>query len=98
MKVPISTIEINPSGELHVTPSEGRFEFIYRSAMEVHWRPETGSLFFPPPKEWSYARCFEQIVNAVRQEYGVRLEISPRTNWINVPEEARQAMIGISSP
>jgi hypothetical protein len=51
--------------------------------MEVHWSNATHCLYSPTPREWNYSKWFEQILSAVRQEYGVQLVATARTTFAN---------------
>jgi hypothetical protein len=42
--------------------------------------------YSPPPKEWSYLRWFQQIVAAVKGEYGRTLVITAATRWQNIDD------------
>lgn len=46
-------------------------------------------LFGAAPREWSYSRWLLRIVEAVADEYGVRLRLTPSTYWTNLPEDLR---------
>jgi hypothetical protein len=50
----ISIIGINETGQLFIKPETERFEYIWRSATEVHWNDKEKYLFSPQPREWSY--------------------------------------------
>ena len=81
----IIRVEIDSEGRLRVKPSEQTFPHIWRAAMEVNWDPDSGTLFGPRPREWTYPMWFQQIVAAAWDEYGVRLFLSASTTWLNVP-------------
>jgi len=84
----IREIKINSRGRLQVVPFKQNFEFIYRSATEIHWDNKENCLYAPEKmKDWSYVDWFKQILNAVRSEYGYILCIVKETNWINVPND-----------
>ena len=79
----ISSVEIDETGRLHVFPWSRVFPYIYREAMEVHWDAERKSLYSPKPREWSYARWFQQILAAAKEQ-GCLLVLQGDTNWHNV--------------
>jgi hypothetical protein len=85
----IVEVRIDEGGRLLVRPQVGTFPHIYRAAMEVRWDSDNRALFSPKPREWSYLRWFQQIVAAAADEYGVRLIITPRTTWSDVPDALR---------
>ena len=79
----IDVIEIDDAGQLHVVPTSRSFPFIYREAMEVQWDTSRSSLHSPAPRDWSYARWFQQILAAAREQ---DCELHPVANtwWVNV--------------
>jgi hypothetical protein len=90
----ISEIGIDGDGRLYVVPHSHDFPFIYREAMEVQWAPEAKRLYAPVPREWSYARWFEQIINAASaQEY--TLAITMDTVWVNISDNLKVQMLAI---
>jgi hypothetical protein len=92
----IAQVRIDETGSLYVKPVEGDFAHIYRAAMEVNWSSNQLALFSPKPREWSYARCFQQIVTAVEQEYGVNLVLTPSTEWREIPDSLRHEIEELS--
>ena len=84
----ISEIMIDAAGQLHVFPVSRTFPYIYRKAIEVHWNPKLQSLYSPPPREWSYARWFKQILAAAREQ-GCELSVGVSTVWHNIPESMK---------
>jgi hypothetical protein len=94
---PIARVEIDPEGRLHVQPAYASFPFAYREAMEVAWEPSSGSLRSPAPREWGYGRWLQQIL-ALAAEQGVRLVVTPATEWSNVPEGVRLELQSIAGP
>jgi hypothetical protein len=89
----ISEVGIDDRGRLYVRPETTTFPYIWREAMEVHWDVEGGFLYSPVPREWSYADWFTQIVSAAREQ-AWDLHLTPRTQWANVPEDVRVAIMG----
>ncbi len=82
----IAEIGTDAGGSLFVRPRSQTFPFIYRSAMGVHWDEARAVLFGQTPREWSQARGFEQIVEAVKSEYGISLVLCDSTVWsISLP-------------
>jgi hypothetical protein len=90
----LETIEaIGIEGDsLWVKPTVAKFPFIYREAMEIEWDSERERLYSPTPREWSHARWFTQIRNAVREQ-GFELVISSSTSWHGIDGELRKAII-----
>jgi hypothetical protein len=92
----IAEIEIDATGQLHVVPLSCTFPYIYHEAMEVHWNPERRSLYSAVPREWSYARWFEQIVAAAREQ-GWLLQPTTRTSWRNIPESVKAEFLQVAA-
>jgi hypothetical protein len=82
----ISEVGIDDAGSLFDRPATESLPDIFREAMEVGWDPESGRLFSPRPREWSYPDWFRQMVNAAKEQ-GVLLRTTPLTLWTNVPDE-----------
>lgn len=79
-------IGIDPEGRLYVRPAKATFELIYRAAMEVHWDGPERRPFSPKPRKTTYPQWFRQILDAAADEYGIKLNITEKTNWSNVPD------------
>lgn len=92
----IAEIVIDAAGQLHVVPASRAFPYIYREAMEVHWDPERHSLYSPPPREWSYARWFQQILVAAREQ-GCELYPNAGTIWRSVAESTRAEFLQVAT-
>lgn len=60
--------------------------------MEVHWDEDGKYLYSPPPRDWSYIRWFQQIITAVKGEYGCALVITPETQWHNIDDTLKMAI------
>ena len=90
----IDLIEIDGAGQLHVVPSSRTFPFIYREAMEVQWDAARCSLRSPAPREWSYARWFQQILAAAREQ---DCELYPvaSTRWLNVAPDMKAQLLRV---
>jgi Integron Cassette Protein Hfx_Cass5 len=95
MNVPIAEIAIAPTGELLVRPAAdpaSTFKYIWRAALCVNWDEARRCFITPPPREWSYAQWFGQILAAADSELGVILVLTPETTWQDVSEAQRRAM------
>jgi hypothetical protein len=93
-QVEIGEITVDTAGGMSVhpllSPAED-FAQIYRAAMEVSWDPKSKCLITPPPRQWTRADWFKQVVRAVQSEYGVQLYVSPKTRFVNFsPEDRRE--------
>jgi len=92
-ELPADEVAIDTVGRLIVRPALAPgedFAFIYRAAMEVAWDQAGQALVTPIPREWSSARWFNQVADALRNEYGRRLVVNAHTRWSNVPPAARE--------
>jgi hypothetical protein len=103
LDVAIAQVSVDKAGRLLVVPRVppgDDFAYIYRAGMES-WDPQTRALVAPTPREWSYARWFQQIVRAAADEYGVRLHFDGSTSWV-MSGELKSAIMGgasdVSSP
>jgi hypothetical protein len=86
----IVEVGMDDERRVFVRPAVGDFEQVYRAAMEVYWDRSTSRLSHPrPPKDWTPAQWFQQIVAAVADEYGVHLKLTNGTIWVGVPPEVR---------
>ena len=89
----IARVWIDESSRLHVEPDLGPdddYAFVYRAGMGVSWVPESRSVCPTSPADWSHARWFRQIVEAVASEYGTLLALTPETTWSGVSDEATE--------
>jgi Integron Cassette Protein Hfx_Cass5 len=89
----IALIEIDAMGRLCVSPESASYPYIYRAAMEVHWDAHGKYLYSPVPREWSYARWLRQFRDALKDEYGATLAVTPRTRWRNIDEKLKSELI-----
>ena len=88
----ISIIGINETGQLFIKPEIEHFEYIWRSAAEVHWNDKEKYLFSPQPREWSYLDWYKHVVSVVIDEYGCKLTLTSNTVWINIPIKLRESI------
>jgi hypothetical protein len=90
--IAISVVEVDPAGTLRLRPNIGtaeNYEHIYRTALAVRWLREERMLTTISLHSWPQSRCFRQILEAVRSEYGQILKLTPDTQWVNVSSEDR---------
>lgn len=89
--LPVARIEWLQADKLIVTPSSNpskMLRFIYRAAMDVDWEDESSSLVCDSnDKDEAFAR----ISRALAEEMGLIMQITPQTEWINIPEESKLA-------
>ena len=86
--IEITKLEVIDTNELSVTPIinwNNFFQFIYRTATGVKWNEKDQCFMSPIPKDWSHLDWYKNIVTSVASEMGVRLIITPKTKWLNVP-------------
>ena len=84
----IAEVGIDEEERLYLRPATATFAQIYREAREVHWDAATGRLYSPKPREWSYARWFQQIIETA-EAYGQPLRLTPATVWVKIPDDVR---------
>lgn len=94
--IEVRLIEIDLKGRLCVTPASNDFEMVYREAMEVRWDRDGRFLFSPVPKEMTYTQWFRQIALAVDYQFGMKLRVTGRTQWLSISEPVRAEMSAIS--
>ena len=93
--IEITKIEILQSGELSVTPVvnwNNSFQFIYRTATGVAWNEKSRCFTSPVPKEWSHLDWYGNIITSVLSEMEVNLKVTPKTEWLHVPESFQRAI------
>jgi hypothetical protein len=90
----IAELEIDPAGKLHVVPSTRAFPYVYREGMEVHWDPARCSLYSPAPREWSYSRWLQQILDAAREQ-GCELQLATSTKWLNIDPGVKAELLQV---
>ena len=88
----IKKIWIDNQYRLCVKPQKETYEQIYRSAMDVHWNQEKCYLYTPSNSSRSPFEWFNQIVLAVKTEYGSQLYITEETQWENIKESLKTAI------
>jgi hypothetical protein len=88
----IAEIQIDATGRLCVVPQSNSFPHVFRAGMEVHWDDRGKYLYSPQPREWSYTRWFQQIIAAVKGEYGCTLVITPATQWQNIDDSLKRTI------
>ncbi|PSK80317.1 hypothetical protein CLV93_11820 [Prolixibacter denitrificans] len=88
----IKSIEIDREGKLHVVTDMTTYPMIYRTATEVHWDVDKHSLYSPKPREWSYIKWYNHILDVCETECSCRLLLTAETTWVNVPDELRDEM------
>ncbi len=86
----IVEVGIDEQRRLYLQPRTLTFPLIYREAADVHWDPDRRRLHSPAPREWTYLRWFQHIVNVVSPQRELRF--TPSTAWVNIPQELRQEM------
>jgi hypothetical protein len=89
----IAEIGIDEQERLYIKPSTARFDFIYRTATEVHWDASGLFLFSPKPRAWTYLDWYLHIVHVVNIDCGYQLKLSDVTIWTNISKELKQEII-----
>ena len=89
-EVEIEEVGINSVGHLFVRPPATEdFTFIWRDAYGVRWNEKSHSLVAYEPHRWEHLALFQQMITAVKSEYGRCLVVGPDTRWSNIPSELR---------
>lgn len=96
-QIAIKIVEVNKFGHLRIYPESENFNFIYRTASGVDWDDDAQALQAREPERWQIATLFSQIVSAVISEYRAKLEITPSTEWIGVPDHLKIVLRGIGN-
>lgn len=91
----IAEIGVDDHGALYIRPEQRSFPLIYRAGAGIGWDSERARLFGAVPEEWSYSRWFLRFVEAVAEEYGVRLRLTTSTDWTNLPEDLRSGIAAL---
>jgi hypothetical protein len=86
----ITIVEIDDLGRLHIKPAISKFTLIYRTATEVHWDDKKLTLYSPKPRDWSYLDWYKHITSVAEIECSVKLELTEKTYWINIPIELKK--------
>lgn len=84
----IKRVEIDGSGRLLVFPSTQMFPLIYREGVEVHWDDSLQALYSPRPREWSYTRWFQHILDTAGT-----LQLSEQTEWRNISPALKSELL-----
>jgi hypothetical protein len=74
-----------------LAPSED-FRFIWRTATGIRWSDRLRGLYAAEPGRWSPLELFEEMVKAVRDEYGRSLVVTRDTRWLGVPLDLQTQM------
>jgi hypothetical protein len=90
----IEEVGIDLDGKFYIKPDTGEFEFVYRAALGIYWDKTNKSLKFLDAKGVGLRECFEQIIAAVKSEYGIQLKITSETKWNEVPGELKKELLG----
>jgi hypothetical protein len=85
----IREIALDATGRLMVRPShaDSSFQFIYRAGNGLRWEPSSGSFVAAEPLRWKAPELLPHILSTVRDELGVKLQLTAQTQWVNVPDE-----------
>jgi hypothetical protein len=88
----ISKVEILSNEEMYVVLASGgkpSYQHIYREAAEIYWDNDIKGFKAPAPRKWSHSDWFHHIVSVVASGLGVSLELSSKTDWVNVPAQTK---------
>ncbi len=86
----VEEVGLDAAGHLFVKPqASDDFTYIWRDASGIRWNETTRTLVAYEPKRWEPITLFQQIVAAVKNEYGRVLALNSKTKWTNVTPEFR---------
>ena len=88
----IEKVFLNEGGVICIKPQKRSFDMIYRSAMGVHWNEDGKYLSHTSPHDRTCLQWYEQIVNAVKGEYGIVLKTTPNTIYEGLDDSMIQAI------
>lgn len=91
--MPIEEIGLDDQGYLFVRPlaaTADEFAYIWRAAMGIRWNTRRRVLHGYEPARWVAIDLYRQIIAAVGGEYGVQLQVTPRTVWSGIPADMRK--------
>lgn len=88
----ISEIGIDNEERLYIKPSTSQFLYIYRLAVEVNWDSSKKILYSPKPRDWTYIKWYNHII-ATAIEYGCQLQLTKKTEWVNIPDELKTGIL-----
>ena len=89
MNVFVEKITLDKTGILLVKPKNYSFDKIYRSAMGIYWDDKMCCLYHNPHGEWGVLRWYEQILSAVKSEYGATLMVCLNTVYENIDVDTK---------
>jgi hypothetical protein len=92
----IVEVGIDEQERLYVRPGTATFPFIYREAVGVNWEPNRHHLHSPKPHDWTYLQWFQNILSAAALQ-SWDLQLTPSTQWRNIPAELIAEMQRICS-
>ena len=81
---------------LMIVPASESFDHIYRDASGIRWNRDFHALVAYEPDRWTHDGLFEQILFAVRNEYGVELFIDAETTMDSLSDQKFNQLKSIS--
>lgn len=88
----IIEIGIDNEGRLYIKPLTSQFQYIYRLAVEVNWDSSKKILYSPKPRDWTYLKWYNHII-ATAIECGCQLQLTKKTEWVNIPDELKTEIL-----
>ena len=88
----ISKVEILDNEEIYLVLSSGgkdMYQYIYREAADVYWDNDRKAFKAPAPRKWSHSDWYHHIVSLVASSLKIDLELTNKTNWINVSPQTK---------
>lgn len=83
----ITEIRLENTGRLVIKPETGAFPYIYRAGLSVYWDNDGRYFYNDLLQGQSLPESFKNLLKAVREEYGINLQITDLTVWCDIPGE-----------
>ena len=89
----VEEVGLDAAGHLFVKPTPPEdFTHIWRDASGIRWNPASRTLVASEPERWEPVKLLQQIVAAVKNEYGRMLLVDGNTKWPNVAPALREQL------
>jgi hypothetical protein len=89
----VEEVGLDAAGHLFVKPQPPEdFTHIWRDASGVRWNAASRTLVGYEPERWEPVNLLQQIVAAVKSEYGRVLLINGNTKWPNIAPALKEKL------
>jgi hypothetical protein len=90
----IAELGIDTSERLYIVPTTQEFNMIRRRAFEVYWDSVKNRLYTPRRREWTYYKCYCNMIYLISIEYSVKLHVTEETVFTNIPQSLKDQLEG----